>query len=173
MKMRARFSLISAAALALAQPAAAIELQTMAEAQKALYPNAKLTPVEFKLTADQVSRLRYEFKVPVLRPQVKAWRIENGGWLYLDQVYGLHDIVTYLVAIDDAGKVTGIEVLTCADGFCGLYTPQWRSTFAGKEYGKWQPSQAVPMVSGATLSSRHVAEGVKKILAIHALYAPK
>mgnify|MGYP000544172153 CR=1 FL=1 len=31
---------------------------------------------------------------------------------------------------------------------------------------------AVPLVSGATLSSVHVAEGVKKILAIHARYLP-
>jgi uncharacterized protein with FMN-binding domain len=28
----------------------------------------------------------------------------------------------------------------------------------------------VPMVSGATLSSVHVAEGVKKILAVHARF---
>lgn len=173
MKMRVRFSLVSAAALALAQPASAIELQTMAQAQKALYPSEKLSPVDFKLTENEVSKLRYEFKVPVLRAQVKGWRTANGGWLYLDQVYGLHDIVTYLVAIDDKGKVTGVEVLTCADGFCGLYTPQWRGHFAGKEYGKWQPSEAVPMVSGATLSARHVAEGVKKMLAIHSLFTPK
>jgi len=161
------------AVLGLSETARAVDLQTLDAAKNRLFPNAKLVPVDFKLSSDQVARLRSEYKVPVLRPQVKAWRAESGGWLYLDQVYGLHDIVTYLVAVNAAGTVQGVEVLTCAEGYCDLYTVDWRSKFIGRVHGKWRPQEAVPMVSGATLSSRHVAEGVKKVLAIHALYAPK
>lgn len=172
MKMRSRFMLLPTALLSL-NSASALNLQPMDVAQNRLYPDAELIPVEFKMTSDQVARIRAHYKVPVLRPQVKAWRVKEGGWLYLDQVYGLHDIVTYLVAIDDDGNVTGIEVLTCAEGWCDLYTPEWRGHLVGQRYGKWQPTEVAPMVSGATLSSRHVAEGVKKVLAIHNHYTPK
>jgi len=171
--MRSRFLLVPAALIAFSGPVHAVDLQTLASAQERLYPGAKLTPADFTLTDDQYELLKAEYKVPAFRPAVKAWRVEGGGWLYLDQVYGLNDIVTYVVAVSDDGQVRGIEILVCADGFCDMYTPEWRGAFKGQVHGKWQPSEQVPMVSGATLSSFHVAEGVKKILAIHARFLPK
>jgi hypothetical protein len=35
------------------------------------------------------------------------------------------------------------------------------------------PEEVVPIISGSTLSCVHVAEGVKKVLAIHARYMPQ
>jgi hypothetical protein len=43
----------------------------------------------------------------------------------------------------------------------------------GLEHGRWDPTRTVPMVSGSTLSATHVAEGVKKMLAVHARYRPQ
>jgi hypothetical protein len=171
--MRSRFLLIPAAIVAAAPAAQAVDLQTLEAAQEKLFPGVKLTPADFTLSRDDFESLKSEYNVPSFRAAVKAWRAPNGDYLYLDQVYGLNDIVTYVVAISADGHVKGIEVLVCADGFCEMYTPEWRASFAGKTHGKWEPSQAVPMVSGCTLSSVHVAEGVKKILAIHARYLPK
>jgi hypothetical protein len=172
--MQHRFLLIPAAAIVAAAPVAvAYDLQTLEEAQQRLYPGAKLTPFEFKLSPEQFSQLKSEYKVPAFRPLFRGWSVEGGGWLYIDQVYGLNDIVTYVVAIGVDGKSRGLEVLTCADGYCDLYTPQWRSTLTGLAHGRWDPTTTAPMVSGATLSSTHVAEGVKKILAVHARYRPQ
>jgi len=171
--MRSRFFLVPTAIVAFCAPAQAIDLQTLESAQEKLYPGAKLTPSDFTLSRDDFEALKAEYNVPAFRPAVKAWRAQGGGWLYLDQVYGLSDIVTYVVAVSDDGKVRGLEVLVCAEGFCDMYTPEWRNAFLGQTYGKWDPTQSVPMVSGATLSSVHVAEGVKKILAIHTRFSPK
>jgi hypothetical protein len=171
--MHSRFLLVPAAIVMAASPSArAIDIQTLEAAQQRLWPGATLVPADFALSLEQFERLQDEYRVPALRPKVKAWRVAGGGWLFLDQVYGLNDIVTYLVAVDAAGKVRGIEILVCAEGYCGIALPEWRATLVGRTHGKWNPADVVPNISGTTLSTVHVAEGVKKILAIHARYLP-
>lgn len=165
-------ALLPAAWLAAAPAALAFNLQTLEEAQQKLYPGRKLTPADFKLAPEQYARLKADFHVPAMRPAIKAWRVEGGGWLYLDQVWGRDDIVSYLAAVSEDGKLLGIEVLVCADGYCDHYTKQWRARLVGLTAGNWEPTEAAIMVSGATLSCTHVAEGVKKLLAIHARYRP-
>jgi hypothetical protein len=173
--MRAKFLLVPATVLALntaalTTSALAVDLQTMEAAQAKLFPGAKLAKADFTLTQDELETVKSEFNVPAFRPAFKAWRAEDGSWLILDQVYGLNDVITYLVALTPDGVSKGIEVLVCAEGFCDLYTPEWRAQLASKKVGKWNPADEVQMVSGATLSSVHVTEGVKKILAIHARF---
>jgi hypothetical protein len=172
--VHSRLLLVPAAIVvaASAQPASGFELQSLEAAQAKLAAGRRLTPADFRLTPEQHIRLQQEYRVPSLRPAVKAWRIEGGGWLFLDQVYGLNDIVTYLVAIGDDGEVDGLEVLVCAEGYCDIFTPEWRATLVGRTHGKWEPTEVVPMISGATLSCTHVGEGVKKLLAIHARFLP-
>jgi len=172
--MRSRFLLVPVAVLAFSQPepALALQYQNLEEVQQRLYPGQKLTPADFKLTPEQFTRLKSEYKVPALRPAFKAWRAEDGGWLFLDQVFGLSDIVTYLVAVSPQGKVLGIEILVCAEGFCDIFTPEWRAQLGRQVHGKWQPRDVAPILSGSTLSSIHIIEGVKKILAIHARFLP-
>lgn len=173
MPPRFRFSLLPSALLAVVPLASGVDLQSLESARSRLFPDATLVPADFKLTPEQYARLKSEYAVPMLRPAVKAWRTDAGDWLFLDQVYGRDDIVTYLVAVDRGGHVRGIEVLVCAEGYCNeIYTPEWRARLASLIHGRWNPRDAVPLVSGATLSSVHVAEGVKKILAIHARYLP-
>ena len=80
----------------------------------------------------------------------------------------------HLVGIGDDGKLCGLEVLTCTDGYCDLYSPSsaWRTRLLQVTHGRWDPAEKVPVVSGATQSCVHVAEGVKKMLAIHARFLP-
>ncbi len=154
-------------------PAAeAYEQLTLQQAQQLLAPGATLTPADFKLTPEQHAQLKLSYKVPSIRPAVKAWRVSTGGWLFLDQVYGRDDVVTYLVSVGEDGKVRGLEVLVCAEGYCEVFTEEWRAKLVGAMHGKWAPEELVPIVSGSTLSCVHIAEGVKKILAIHARYLP-
>jgi hypothetical protein len=172
--MRANLMFMPAALVyAAVAPASALDVQGMEAGQAKLFPQATLTPADLALTPDQVERLKTEFNVPVLRPQIKRWKASTGGTLYLDQVYGLNDIVTYLVALDEKGSVKGIEILVCVEGFCDIATTEWRAQFSGRKFGKWDPKTEIANISGATLSAMHVAEGVKKVLAINALFAPK
>ena len=171
--MRFRFLLLPAAVLALGEPAAAEVIETAEAGRAVLYPGASFTPADFTLTDDQVDRLKSDYRVPLMRPAIKAWRVSTGGMLFLDQVYGLDDVVTYLVGVGDDGTVQGIEILACNKDYCGISKPEWRAQFVGKAAGRWDPATAVSATSGASNSSTHVAEGIKKILAIHAKFLPK
>lgn len=176
MSFHSRLLFIPATAIVAAGlPASAVafEIQTLQAAQQKLAPGATLTPADFKLSSDDHALLKQQYKVPSMRPAVKAWRVSTGGWLFLDQVYGREDIVTYLVSIGDDNKVRGLEVLVCAEGYCDLFTREWRAHLVGQAHGKWRPEDVVPIVSGATLSCVHIAEGVKKLLAIHARFLPE
>ena len=171
--MKFRLLMIPAMVLAVSAGAKADQLQTFDVAKELIYPGKNLIPADFTVGDRAYQRLKVEYKVPSIRPQVKAWKTESGEWLFLDQVYGLNDIVTYILGVDQEGKITGLEILTCAEGFCdGLFTVQWRAQMMEASHGQWAPSDVVPIVSGATLSTTHVADGVKKLLAIHARYLP-
>ena len=169
MAFHSRLLFVPAAAIyaaALPPAAVAVEYQTIQAAQQKLVPGATLTPADFSLTPEQRSLLKESYKVPVMRLGVKAWRVSTGGWLFLDQVYGRDDIVTY----DNTLK--GLEVLVCADGYCDIFTREWRAKLVGQTAGRWMPEDVVPMLSGATLSCTHIAEGVKRLLAVHARFMP-
>ena len=60
------------------QPAEAYEQQTLQEAQQRLAPGATLTPADFRLSPEQHAQLKQSYKVPSLRPAVKAWRVSTG-----------------------------------------------------------------------------------------------
>lgn len=169
--MRFKFLLVPTIVASVAH---AEQWQTLEEAVARIYPGEDLTPADFKLDSRAYTRLKFEYDVPSIRPQVKAWTTASGDWLFLDQVYGLDDIVTYLLGVNPEGNITGLEILTCAEGYCGgVFTPQWRAQMATATHGRWMPGEVVPLLSGATLSTTHIAEGVKKILAIHARYLPR
>lgn len=170
--MRSQLFLVPAALIAAATPAFAMEQQSLADAQARLFPGATLTPVDFTLAPEQVERIKQDYKVPFLRPAFKAWRASNGDMLFLDQVYGLNDIVTYVIAVDKKNVVKGIEILVCAEGFCDISEEKWKSKFRGRTAGKWDSTEGI-VISGATLSCVHVSEGIKKMLAINALYLSK
>ena len=172
--MQFKFLLLPAMAITVAAVAHGDQLQSLDEAIERIYPNENLLPADFKLASGDYRRLKFEYSVPSIRPQVKAWRTASGDWLFLDQVYGLNDIVTYVLGVDAQGSVTGLEVLTCAEGYCdSVFTMEWRAQMSKSTHGHWMPGDVVTLISGATLSTTHIAEGVKKILAIHAQYLPQ
>ena len=172
--MRFRFLLVPTVAVSVTAGVNADQLQSLDAAIARIYPGEELTPADFKLEPREYTRLKFEYRVPSIRPQVRAWRTASGDWLFLDQVYGLNDIVTYLLGVNPRGEITGLEILTCAEGYCdSVFTPQWRAQMARARHGHWMPGDVVPLLSGATLSTTHIAEGVKKLLAIHARYLPR
>jgi hypothetical protein len=168
--MRYKFLLVPPAIVMTVVPAVGMDIQTLEAAQARLFPGATFTPADITLTESQVNQLKTDYNVPVMRPQIKVWKASTGGLLFLDQVFGLNDTISYLVALDDKGTVTGTEILVCVEGFCDISTPKWRAEFIGKKHKVGDLTKEISNTSGATLSASHVTEGVKKILAIHALF---
>ena len=163
--------LLPAATALVAAPAAATTYFTVEQAQQQLFPGLKLTPVPVTLDAAQARQVQQAAGVRVREPALKLWRAANGGWFYLDQVLGKHEMITYALALDAHGAVTGLEILDYRETYGGaVRNPKWRAQFTGKKYGAPLKLDAdIVNLSGATLSSAHIADGVRRLLATHAL----
>ncbi len=155
-------------------PAFAVQYLTVEQAQKVLFPAAdqfESRPVT--LTAEQRKAIETAAGVRVRSPEVNAWRARQGGkasgWFVLDEVYGKHEFITYAVAIGLDGAVKGVEILDYRETHGGeVQNPKWRAQFTGKKAGDTlKLDEDIKNISGATLSCKHLTDGVKRILATY------
>jgi hypothetical protein len=72
--------------------------------------------------------------------------------------------------LDPGGRVKRVEILQYRESFGGeVREASWLGQFVGKGSGSaLKVGQDIRNISGATLSSLHVTEGVKKIVAAYA-----
>lgn len=104
------------------------------------------------------------------RPGLEVWEARDAqsrqGWLLVDRVIGRTEQITYALALDAQGTVLSLEVLEYRETHGGeIRLPAWRKQFVGKQAG--QPPQFetdIRNIVGATLSCRHVTEGVKQLM---------
>ena len=89
----------------------------------------------------------------------------------MDQVYGRHQLITYAVALDAQGAVRQVEVMEYLEAYGGeVRNTGWCGQFRGKHHGDpIQVGTDIQNISGATLSSRHVTDGIRRLLATYAL----
>jgi len=97
--------------------------------------------------------------------------VSAGGWFIVDQVIGKHEFIPFAVAIDADGSVKQIEILEYREAYGGqVKNPAWRAQFTGKRHGaSLTLRKDIQNISGASLSSRHITDGVKRLLATYAL----
>jgi hypothetical protein len=140
------------------------------QAQKAIFPGKSFDLATVKLTPEQKKAIEAASGTRQRSDEVKAWRVSGGGWLVVDQVIGKHEFITFAVGISADGGVQGVEIMEYRETYGGeVRDPKWRAQFTGKT--KAAPlvlDQDIKNISGATLSSRHIAEGVRRLLAVHA-----
>lgn len=93
------------------------------------------------------------------------------GWVLFDQVIGKYEQIDYATAIDAAGVIGGVEILVYRESHgAEIRTPAWRKQFVGRR----APAQTafeddIRNITGATMSCRHVTEGVRRLGALHQL----
>lgn len=89
---------------------------------------------------------------------------------------GKHELITYAVAIDPQGTIRGVEILDYRETRSGeVRDPRCRAQFVGKGSGDpLRLGEDIQNLSGATLSCRHVTDGVRRLVFLHrlALKAP-
>ncbi|MHB1214860.1 MAG: FMN-binding protein [Thiobacillus sp.] len=156
-------------------PAYAVQYLTTEAAQRLLFPGASafvLHPV--RLSDTQKKEVETAAGVRMRSPEQPVWQVQaNGhpaGWFVLDEVYGKHEFITYAVALDPSGAVRGVEILDYRETHGGeIRNPKWRAQFNGMRHGAaLKLDQDIQNISGATLSCKHISEGVRRVLAIHA-----
>lgn len=159
---------------AIPAPAYAVQYLTVEQAQQVLFPgNAQFSAMKIAFTPEQKRAIEKAAGARVRNPELSAWRVASGGqplgWFLVDEVLGKHEFITYAVALDAGGAVRGIEILDYRESHGSqVRDPRWRAQFHGKRAGApLKLDDDIVNISGATLSCKHIAEGVRRLLATH------
>jgi len=169
--MRHRFYLLPVAALTISMPAHATVYLSVEQAQALMFPGATFAADARTLTKDQVRAIEKASDVNVRNTTLQLWRVSTGGWFIVDEVVGKHDFIPFALALNADGSVKGIEILEYRESYGDqIRDPAWRRQFSGKQYGaKLKLAGDIQNISGATLSCRHMTDGIKRLLATYAL----
>jgi len=147
-----RYSLPAAAIVSIASPGYAMQYLSIEEAQKQAFPSAT------HFTEVQAGRI---------------WKAEAGGrvagFFIFDRVIGKHLYIDYAVALTPGGGVHSVEILQYRESYGGeIRSPGWLAQFVGKTSGSaLKINGDIRNIAGATLSSTHITEGVKRVLATY------
>jgi FMN-binding domain len=147
-----RWTIPAAALVSIASPAHAVRYLTIPEAQKLAFASAS------RFVETEAGRV---------------WRAQSGdrlvGLFIFDRVIGKHLYIDYAVALDPTGRVRRVDILQYRESYGGeIRSPSWLAQFVGKSSASLlKVNNDIRNISGATLSSLHVTEGVKRILAVY------
>jgi Na+-translocating ferredoxin:NAD+ oxidoreductase RnfG subunit len=169
----APLAIILPASLMPAANGLAAEYLSVPLAQRDLFPEAdRFVDAKLTLTDEQRDAIKQLSGVRQREAAQPVWRAEqNGrllGWFIVDEVIGKHEFITYATAIAPTGKVIGVDVLVYREtyGF-QIRDAEWRNQFKGRTLqDHFKLDDDIRNITGATLSSRNVMNGVKRLLAL-------
>ena len=157
-------------------PCYATTYLTVEQAQKQCFPDAtQFVSADVKLTPAQIKAIEKDSSVRVRLNTQKVWRAMDGnkflGWFVQDEVLGKHEFIQWVLALNADSTVRQIEILDYRETYgYQIREEKWRQQFYGKQHGaKLKLDDDIKNISGATLSCRHIADGVKRLLSLHDL----
>ena len=141
------------------------------QAQKILFPNKALTKHPIIITDELQEKMRYASSIRYPFQGERIWKAADGSWFVVDEVIGKHEMITYAVAINPNGSIAGIEVLEYVESYgYEVAEAQWRKQFVGKTANDpIKLNQDIQNIGGATLSCKHLTDGVKRIMVLYDL----
>lgn len=136
------------------------------QAQSLLFGGEHLTPASMSLSDAQRKAIEKASGVNVRSKEVKAWRSSGGGWFILDNAVGKHEFIDFALGLTASGAVKGVEILTYRETYGGeVRNPKWRAQFSGKTTAApVKIDKDIKNISGATLSSVHMTDAVRRLL---------
>ena len=164
-------------AILLSPPAVRAErFMSIEQAQKLCYPAADhFESRTVRFSPDQTKAIQAATGQRVPNKGNRTWSAWQGtnllGTLIFDQVLGKHEVIDYAVAIAPTGTVQRVEILEYRESHgSDIRGAKWREQFKGKtSQSKLKLNDDVYNISGATISCRHVTEGVRRVLATYEL----
>jgi len=164
------------AALAAAAPVPVViaaDYLTIEGAQKALFPQAeRFTEIALSLSPAQHAQVA---ALAGPQPPHRSLRVfkamrgdELAGYVFVDEVIGKEDFITYAIGIDARGRLSAPEVLSYRESHGGeIRNAAWRQQFAGRHgLDELRVQTDIKNIAGATLSCEHVTEGVRWLAAL-------
>lgn len=137
-----------------------------AQAVATLLPGQVTIRADVDLTEDEIKKIEAAADQKVRSPHQKIYKSKSGDVVFVDQVLGKHEFITFATAISKAGKVLGTEILEYRESYGQAVREQsWLKQFVGKDaHASLKVGDEIKNISGATLSSNHITGGIKRLL---------
>ena len=141
------------------------------QAQKILLPNKQLNKMPMIITDDLQEKMRVASSIRHPFQGDRIWKTNDGSWFIVDEVVGKHEMITYAVGLSSSGNITGIEILEYVESYgYEVAEAQWRKQFVGKNANDpIKLNQDIQNIGGATLSCKHISDGVKRVVVLYEL----
>lgn len=169
-----RWTVPPAIVVSMASPVYATRYLTIEEAQKLAFPTAtQFVEAHVVFRSSDVAAIERISGQKVRTRGQQVWRAHAEarlvGFFVVDYVIGKHLVIDYAVALEPDGRIRRVEILEYRESYGGEITNRdWLAQFVGKtSRDPLGIDKDIRNISGATLSSRHVTEGVKRILAFY------
>ena len=166
--------LVPAAIYAAAPQCIAAKYMSVEQARTLIFPFAdELVVRPVQLTPEKMQEIDKLSGVPGRTPQQQAWHaLSNGtmiGWFFVDQVIGKHELITCALGINADGSVRRFQIIEYQEAYgYQVRELKWRNQFVGKTAASaLEVGTDIGNISGATLSVRHVTDGIKRLLFLH------
>lgn len=136
------------------------------QAVQVLFPSGKFERREVSLSPDQISAIEKASHETVRGKQLVVYVNAKKEAVFIDQVLGKHELITIAVGIGSDGSVHGVEILEYRETYgYQVRNADWRKQFVGKtKDAPLRIDSDIKNISGATLSSAHIANGVRRLL---------
>lgn len=173
------WSIVAAAGLGLgacavpAQVVIAAEYMSVEQAQKSLFPQAdRFDAVVLALSPAQKQQVASLAGPQPPHRSLRSWKaLKDGallGYVFVDEVVGRQDFITYATGIDASGHLGNLEILAYRESHGGeIRGDAWRHQFVGRNSLDQLRFEAdIKNIAGATLSCGHVTQGVRWLMAL-------
>ena len=151
----------------------AADYLTVDAARTSIFPQADgFQEVLLPRTPEQMQALLARAGPQPAHGRVRIWTATRGGMLlghvFVDEVIGRQSLITYAVGIDTHGALGTLEILSYRESHGGeIRNGAWRGQFAHRDaLEQLRFRTDIKNISGATLSSEHVTQGVRWLLAL-------
>ncbi len=142
-------------------------------AQHAIFPDADaFTEVFVTQSPAQLQALLAEAGAQPSHGMIRIWKATQKGALlghvFVDEVIGRQNLITYAVGIEPTGSLRHLEIMSYRESHGGeVRNPAWRAQFDHRSsLDSIRFGIDIKNISGATLSSEHVTQGVRWLMAL-------
>ena len=166
--------LVPIAIYAVAPQCIAAKYLSVDQARALVFPIAdEYVAKPVQLTPEQMLEIDRLSGVKGRNPQPPVWEaMAKGkmvGWFLIDQVIGKHELITYALGINLDGSIRQVQVIEYLEVYGSqVRYADWRDQFVGKTVkSPLELDDDIGNISGATLSSRHLTDGIRRLLFLH------
>ncbi len=136
------------------------------QAAKTIFAGEIFKKMTLEISADDIKSIEASSGETVRAKNLTIYKSSKDNLVFIDQVLGKHEFITYAVGVSNDASVKGIEIVEYRETYGHQVRKEsWRKQFVGKKAdAELKIDKDITNISGATLSSAHVTAGVRRIL---------